>query len=194
MLHNSNFSSTLCFHANLLQSSYMWLGMSDCHFMLHVLNIHWSDYSTVWLFQGWCHVCAYTLHALAQTAQHVWMTHSGGRTHIKTFTTIAYCFSSPTPHSPPHGKSSLKMHMLQNCVAAHTLHTGWSILLTGSIPRSDTGTASSSAPWPGGHSHPSQSCHHTLGEWCPGSPHQNHHHQTPLPKVFEGAKETERKW
>ena len=38
-----------------LRSSRMQLWMSDCSFTQHILNIHWSVYSAVWLLHGWCH-------------------------------------------------------------------------------------------------------------------------------------------
>ena len=39
-----------------LRSSRMQLWMNDCSCTQHVLNIHRSGYSPVWLLHGWCHM------------------------------------------------------------------------------------------------------------------------------------------
>ena len=56
--HNGNYSTILCFWADPLCSSCTQLWRSDCSFTVTqcVLNVHWSGYSAVYLFNGWCYV------------------------------------------------------------------------------------------------------------------------------------------
>ena len=64
------YSAVLCFWADWLPSSCMWLWMSDCSFIQLDFEylLKWCAYSAVWLLHGWCHMkllpswCTFCVH------------------------------------------------------------------------------------------------------------------------------------